>query len=187
MLPILKHCENRIILASGEHLGYQYLVLNNGRGYRCGYVHVPKDHPWAVRFKSESDMGRIDVHGGITYGGIDSESGGLWVGFDCAHAHDGFDPTLELDEEFKRIRKYIPTYGRLGGGTEYVASECRSLCEQASVAGVDPWPMVIGSLCKNDRFDDLPMSIRLAMAILHGDTHAADALADLWIEKRGQI
>ena len=53
-------------------------------GYLCGYVQIPKNHPWNY---SEWDEIDCEVHGGITY--KDEEPGGfVWIGFDCAHSHD---------------------------------------------------------------------------------------------------
>ncbi len=42
MLAMLKRDPSRL-LSEGEHHGVRWTVLNNGCGYRCGYVLVP--HP----------------------------------------------------------------------------------------------------------------------------------------------
>ena len=34
------------VLAKGEHLGFEWTVIHNRMGYRCGYVKVPLSHPW---------------------------------------------------------------------------------------------------------------------------------------------
>jgi hypothetical protein len=79
--------------------GYEYLVLQMPIGHLCGYVKVPKDHPY---FGKEYDLMNIDCHGGLTYASHhdgkpdiriknDYEkyySKGFWIGFDYAHAGD---------------------------------------------------------------------------------------------------
>jgi hypothetical protein len=134
------------LLAKGEHLGFEWEVTNNGIGYRCGYVRVPLGHPWHGKDYNDID---VEVHGGLTFAEMDAdchkggEDNAYWVGFDCGHYGDG--------------RDYSLTWGRYGDGeaakaterafeqqfkgcvgtvrsTEYVADECRSLCEQAARA-----------------------------------------------------
>ena len=68
----------------------------------------------------------FDVHGGLTYSGIDSDGYPLgekndawWFGFDCAHAGDGTG--------------YNSGEAHLVRTEEYVVSECESLAEQLAV------------------------------------------------------
>ena len=133
------------VLAKGEHLGFQWVVVNNGMGYRCGYVRVPLGHPW--HGKSYWDL-NVDVHGDLSFSepdqpcdtpGADTD---WWIGFDCAHAFDAPDPELarsrsdsgpslsllnklltDSDSERYEVRTQV-----------YVENECRSLCQQASSA-----------------------------------------------------
>jgi hypothetical protein len=120
------------VLAKGEHLGFQWIVTNNGRAHRCGYVRVPPGHPW----HGNSDDGLAEVHGGITFSEYDEpcDKGGpddaWWIGFDCAHAWDLPDPSLP---------GYQAEYDYRCGDSvlrdqEYVEAQCRSLCEQAKRA-----------------------------------------------------
>ncbi len=143
------------ILEKGEHLGYEYFVVHNTRGYRCGYVKVTPGHPWHGRGYDDIDC---SVHGGLTFAEPDQpcavgqrEGGddGYWVGFDCMHAWDAIDPNLPLIEEAKALLEITRSVERemeveLGPihfsqrsfirTTEYVVAECKSLCEQATQA-----------------------------------------------------
>jgi hypothetical protein len=121
------------VLAKGEHVGFEWMVVHNAMGYRCGYVKVAPGHPWYG--KDYYDV-PADVHGGLTFAEKDVACGnggpddGWWLGFDCAHGYDLPDPALP------------GRHGRMpmfGGGAvvrtqEYVEAECRSLCEQAQAA-----------------------------------------------------
>jgi hypothetical protein len=117
----------RNILNEGNHAGYDWRVVHNGMGYRCGYVKVFEGHPW---FKKHYDDIKANAHGGLTYSD-DSEDGGWWVGFDCAHHMDAPDPSLDVED---RMMASIWSLG-LGGtvrSQEYVENECKCLCEQAA-------------------------------------------------------
>lgn len=131
------------LLAKGEHAGFQWEVTKNGLGYRCGYVRVPKGHPWHGRDYDDESMWDVDVHGGLTFAkpdthcGKDGEDDAWWFGFDCAHAGDAPDPSLrgragrgmaDLFSVFDGSFSYSGTVKT----TEYVAVECRRLAEQAA-------------------------------------------------------
>ena len=144
------------VLAEGQHLGFEWAVTNNGRGYRCGYVKVSPGHPWHGLSIWEAE--NILCHGGVTFAEADVPCGkeGLdnawWIGFDCAHADDAPDPALEIRvnespaleitiNESEDGLFYDYCYGVMGKcGTarsqEYVEQQCRSLCEQAELAAV---------------------------------------------------
>lgn len=121
------------VLSKGEHAGYEFVTVHNGMGYRCGYVRVPKGHPWHGLDEMEVEA---EVHGGLTFGRADKpcSKGGAddayWFGFDCAHGGDAPDPELPVDAPPS------PILGRYGvvRTQDYVESECRSLCEQAARA-----------------------------------------------------
>lgn len=118
------------ILSEGEHAGYQFTVVHNGLGHRCGYVRVPKGHPW---HRKDYDDVQADVHGGLTFSEPDvpCDHGGpydaYWLGFDCAHLDDAADPALPGSERMGFSRGVVRTQ-------EYVEGQCRSLCEQAAQA-----------------------------------------------------
>ena len=73
-------------LAEGKDGEYEWKVLSLG-SHPCGYVSVPKNHPfygkcyWGIEDK-------IEVHGGLTFGGELHGFNGLWFGWDYAHAGD---------------------------------------------------------------------------------------------------
>lgn len=135
------------VLSRGEHAGFEWMVVHSGMGYRCGYVRMPPGHPW--HGKDYNDIEAAEAHGGLTFsredvacdkGGADD---GWWVGFDCAHAGDAQDFSLPGNHhEMARVLTMaaIPPmlqFGEFGDvvrTTEYVESECRSLCEQAATA-----------------------------------------------------
>jgi hypothetical protein len=78
----------------GDYKGYKYLVVLLDRGYRCGYVRVPVDHPYFK--KNYEDITNIRCHGGLTYSNLQTKPNkimpiGYWLGFDCAHKDDLVD------------------------------------------------------------------------------------------------
>lgn len=121
------------VLATGFHAGYEYNVVHNGIGFRCGYVKVEPGHPW---FGRDEDAIGTSVHGGLTFVGPDmhcdkgGEDNGWWLGFDCGHLGDSVDP--ELSPHNPQIAASM--FGGVVRTTEYVVSECKSLCEQADLA-----------------------------------------------------
>lgn len=159
-LPLDHLEENR--LAKGEHLGFEWEIVHNGRGNRCGYVKVLPGHPWFGKSYSCSHDWHYDgvphecndfdanVHGGITFADYGKEcathgkADEWWVGFDCAHAGDAQDFDLPwtrygADEQHAKDREREFNREMIGFGdtvkdTEYVKAECISLCEQASQA-----------------------------------------------------
>jgi hypothetical protein len=69
-----------------EHAGLKCKVTFTRQSHRCGYVTVPKDH--IAYGKSYEDLA-IDVHGGLTYGDIDSKKPDEQTfGVDCTHFND---------------------------------------------------------------------------------------------------
>lgn len=82
-----------------EHAGFQCAVR---QGHcPCGYVGVPKGHPWQTCEDYNSPpLADLDVHGGVTFaewgdGGRLAE-GFFWVGFDTAHMNSaGVDVLAE--------------------------------------------------------------------------------------------
>jgi hypothetical protein len=122
-----------------EHAGFPCIVFRASPGGNlCGYVAVPPGHPWHGKDFALSTEATPEprVHGGITYG--DRCHGKVchvakpgepddvwWLGFDTAHAGDLSPVSSRRHHSFGRDE-----YRTI----EYVASECRSLAEQAAVA-----------------------------------------------------
>lgn len=73
-------------LAEGKDGEYEWKVLSLG-SHPCGYVSVPKNHPfYGKRCLEIEDY--IEVHGGLTFSGKLHSLDGLWFGWDYAHAGD---------------------------------------------------------------------------------------------------
>lgn len=119
----------------GSH-GYPLLIVRNGAGALCGYIGVPKGHPWYNKGYDDIDP-HPDCNGGLTYAGIGNAKishfdapGVFWLGFDCAHCYDfcpgmaaaGF--ALETDKSYKNIA--------------YVRGDCESLAIEAHRAAQPP-------------------------------------------------
>lgn len=126
--------------------GFACLVDRNWEGAWCGYVGVPEGHP--AHSIPRAILARVlRAHGGISFAG----SGGMrvrewipgtwWIGFDCAHAHDGtpyrtaavanWRPHCDQDGEEQPFGDYRPLH--------YAVGEVKSLALQlaAMVDGVD--------------------------------------------------
>ncbi len=122
--PCLYHHQETNLLEVGEHFTYHWAIGHNSLGFRTGYVRIPLGHPW---YGLEYDAIPAEVHGGLTYA---DKHDGWWIGFDCGHSGDAPDPKL-------------PGFF-IGGGMQgvvrtqdYVIMECRRLCEQAAIAGLE--------------------------------------------------
>ena len=125
-------------LSEGEYYGFKWVVSHNGRGYRQGYVRIPRGHPWY--FLCHGDI-EADVHGSLTWSYL-SLVGHWWIGFDAQHGFDLADPDLpvpafchDMNEGLNRIWGSRLT-GRMAAirTQEYMEDECRSLCVQAAEA-----------------------------------------------------
>lgn len=122
------------------HKGFQYYCSVNILGYRIGYIIIPEGHPWYG--KDRDDLQHINVHGKITYSKI-NENNQWKIGFDCGHADDLPDPSIEINKDYKRLKSlfrlidniieenYVePTFK----DENYVEEQCKFLCEQAVLA-----------------------------------------------------
>lgn len=115
--------------------GLMAAVVVQDHGSRCGYVGVPKDHAAAGKSYDELD---IDVHGGLTYDGCNTEypapSDGLWwFGYDCAHWGDARDPAL-MTPDYKELYDKgmfgsLDDYGVVRS-LEFCVEQCESLAKQ---------------------------------------------------------
>src|ERR1041385_9499024 len=108
--PVTTH-DPLCLESKGEHRGFQWeVVVNPNTGFRCGYVRVPKGHPWHGKGYEQVDA---EVHGGLTFAEPDTECGlggednAWWLGFDCGHLGDGSDYSLMRYPAARQIRARI--------------------------------------------------------------------------------
>ena len=99
----------------------------------CGYVYVPKSHPWFKKEYSDplsedpdsegwgySPESMLSVHGGITFSGKHRGEKKVWCfGFDCAHLDDLVPGMIHYGLSKGKYRNW-----------EYVKKECEQLAEQ---------------------------------------------------------
>ncbi len=69
--------------------GYGIHVVLTRMGHYCGYVSIPKSHPF--HGKDYGEVEQLDVHGGLTFSGNCFGDTGWAFGFDCAHVGDNRD------------------------------------------------------------------------------------------------
>jgi hypothetical protein len=105
-----------------------YALRHPSFGHWCGYLGVPKGHPWwGVRY-DELDP-HPEVHGGITYSEDHKprqEPDGLWwLGFDCGHLNDYQPLAAEVYPELELFT------GGEYRSLEYVKLQIRDLMRQA--------------------------------------------------------
>jgi hypothetical protein len=91
----------------------------------CGYVGVPKTHPFFGLDYEQTGISGIEIHGGLTFSGprpyfdiskqesdvSKQESDVWWFGFDCAHLHDlvpGMDLMLHSEQIYRNMA-YVKT------------------------------------------------------------------------------
>lgn len=134
---------NTCILDEGVSRGYKWRIRYNRFGCRCGYVLVPRLHPWA---RMEIEEIATLVHGGITYHAEASNRAGVWVGFDCSHWMDWPDPSLPRSADLKDMEA-PPMDGTPDLPVHYwTQAEVRAEVEQLitdAIAIMPPWAMAI--------------------------------------------
>lgn len=124
--------------------GFPAVIIKAPIGHLCGYVKVPADHPCHGK-ASEYDepINQISCHGGITYAKSnyndypvpETDKGGYWIGFDCAHYGDGRDPETvrkyltEVDGRVREKTVELLSRGRVWTVDE-VTAECESIATQ---------------------------------------------------------
>ena len=126
------------VLRSGKRFGFEWIVRNNGMGFRCGYIRIPDWHHWYGKVKFEG----VDVHGGITYAGAghNERDDEFWIGFHCGNAYDGVDLSLAFDsEQFRDLQSMLGIRGRAGWkikDDDYVQKECEGVCGHMAEAAL---------------------------------------------------
>lgn len=120
----------------GTHRGFEYAILVHPFGFKNGYLKIPQGHSWYGKHYDELNE-YISVHGGLTFSGHLDDSHilgeGYWVGFDCAHCFDLFDPD-EMDKDVrKNLGKILSNVYNLPESkirnTGYVEAQCKNLAQ----------------------------------------------------------
>ncbi len=106
-------------------------------GHLCGYILIPKEHPYFKLTEKDYDKGKIpiDVHGGITF--FEEGDQGKWTGFDCGHSYDLVPSMqeikdkmrLEFETKFPQF-KNSPLWQSSYKNIDFVIAECKSMAEQ---------------------------------------------------------
>jgi len=121
--------------------GYTCVVKFMPTCHRCGYVGVPKSHPFYGEMYENIP---VECHGCLTYSDsslISVESEGIWwIGFDCAHWGDkpDFDKGLEYFSDSPQHIRLIESMrdsfvffdDEFPKDLEYCEGECRRIVGQ---------------------------------------------------------
>lgn len=141
-------CDFFVIEGGGEYKNYEYLIVFNNLGFRCGYVAIPSDHKYAetplINNRYDYDSLSIDCHGSLTF--MERKSplkelfkipcNDLWIGFDCGHYYDAFDiDSLRkyFGEDYIKKREKILNLLSIDGSVkdyDYVENVCKHIIDQ---------------------------------------------------------
>jgi len=139
----------------GSFEGYEYLIVLNSNGHRCGYVAIPSFHPYSkTPLEKREFCGKeydhydydklnIDCHGGLTFMSphhglkklLSVPCNDMWIGFDCGHCWDSCD----VDSFVKYFGKEMAEprmdfFNVMRDGTiktyDYAKNECQSIIRQ---------------------------------------------------------
>lgn len=166
-----------------EHDGmvgrYHMLVVLMSRGYRNGYLGIPRDEFHRMISDDPGFMDRIDVHGGVTYEGGDlrliGHDGFNYIGFDCNHTGDGLDTealvahgipvneTFALEMKDGEVRSASYVMDELWRMLYQIRDEdslMMSFCVEKHGMGIyEDW--ITGSLAEEDIPDDMKLFAEL--------------------------
>lgn len=125
------------------------LAVRNHMGAWCGYVGVPRTHPY---YRTPFDHVPVSVHGGLTFSNTCDEDApeghGIchiplpgrsddvwWLGFDCGHFTDVQPALAAMFGRFTSLAdtRFEPRYRTL----EYVQRECADLAKQLAGGRID--------------------------------------------------
>lgn len=142
----------------GDYKDYEYIIVLNTRGFRCGYIALPVNHPYTSTPKRMDVMGHldyeyyaleIDVHGGLTFMSaahglkdiLKTPCSDIWIGFDCGHYLDKLDSKMFIkyfgEEEYKKNVSFFSAMNHADIGInqtlkdyEYVEDQCKHVIDQ---------------------------------------------------------
>lgn len=89
-------------VAEFDHLGYKCRVERGQFGSLCGYIYIPKDHPWHGKDYDDLD---VQVHGGLTYAEYEDDL--FLIGYDCSHSRDIIPCQEKLMKCTRKIKKRV--------------------------------------------------------------------------------
>lgn len=108
--------------------GFQCCIILQSAGWRCGYVNVKYT---TLKYVDYSDIGFIDVHGGLTYASTHlaghDEHDDWWIGWDYAHTGDGIDATALYEKLGIVIDRWLD--GHIYTEQE-IEDDCKSVVDQ---------------------------------------------------------
>lgn len=119
-----------------EYKGFRCAVVAQSMGHRCGYVQIPKGHPFERPYQEVDEV--VNVHGGLTYGRmsnsypVETEKNSYWLGFDCAHYRDAIDVDILQclnPQLYDFYKKHCSEKGHVWTADE-VATEIQQLVNQ---------------------------------------------------------
>ena len=141
----------------GKYKDYEYLIVLNHQGHRCGYIAIKPEHPannikpvfdpFLQKERFNYDALDIDCHGGLTFGGsnhglkdlLSTSCTDNWIGFDCGHIGDLCDVeafTKYFGEEERKKKQYFFDAMNYDFGIRsiknfvYVETECKCIIDQ---------------------------------------------------------
>lgn len=120
------------------------ILRHQDLGHLCGYVGIPRTHPYWQMSYDEAELADIHVHGGLTYAAACSadshsemevchvalpgrEKALWWLGFDAAHGRDTIPGMMRLNIIYGL--GFPPTWATYKDLT-YMQKECESLARQ---------------------------------------------------------
>lgn len=125
----------------GAYKGYEYLIVLNHFGHRCGYVAINQNHSLHKETSyDDSPIADIDMHGGCTFFGkqmTESECSDKWIGFDCGHYDDAQDiEALEKCAPEKAVlyKEASSLSEGMVRSKEYVEEQCKGIIDQLEAA-----------------------------------------------------
>lgn len=123
---------HREILDSSTYKGFTYYVVSYGT-HPCGYVEIPKEHPYYGKGMFADGIDDIEVHGGITF----SNNTSHWVGF------EGKPDGWLIGWDYARYGDYvchlstygIETFDEKKWTTTEIIADCKAVIDQ--ICGVE--------------------------------------------------
>ena len=121
-----------------KYKNYLYAVwFHDIQGYRCGYVHIPENHPFYEVSFTELNFNAV----GLTFSGHIKGLNGWFIGWDHHHLWDGIDedsirklhrndPNIEDILEYARAMSGDSEYYNIYATTEDVEAECHRVIEE---------------------------------------------------------